>query len=968
MLKRIYNTLFILKLLPNGCLLRIITLFIPFLLLAAASTGSFAQNSGRVLGKVTDSTGAAVANAVIALVDNRDTLRVITNKDGGFSFDKVKSENVAVIITATNFETVTHSCTLGKDRLADLGVIALKPAYNVLKEVIIKSTPNPVKVMQDTIEFNAAAFRVVEGDNVADLIKQFQGMEVDNDYNTTFMGEEVVKIRVNGKDFFTSNVKEFLARLPAEIVSKIQVIDDYGDLAGFTGVKTGTPRKMLNVVTKAGMNRGDFGNMAVSGGTNRQLGTWNEMRRWRGDKQTGVRVNYSIENNGAGQSENSGVMLSHRDKFRGKGSLNFNYNLNQSSNDYLSEQAVETVSSIGTYYNNAHSQGKTKNASHSLSSEFTNVTGTTYLNGSVKAGYSRQQSQSDVINNQSGVVKQDFNNLSNNSSRSPDVRADFSLSGKAKGGRVLTGQLALYRTAQYSDQLIRTQTRYYDQQNGQLLKDSLLSRNLENKNISQGLDFNTHYVISLRQDSTGRFGSRIMLQYNLSVAATENASSTYVLNAGAKYGFVDSLSTAFSSLFVRQSIAANYYYSSPKNRILLGVVARPVILSNHYEQLNQRINNNSFNYSPLFNFSRTIGGGKTVSLAYNGDNNSPSPSQLRPVRNTQNLQNITIGNPDLKPYFQHRLKADYRFAAMQSGLSFFVSASFATTQNEIVQNVVIIPDTLGSYKQETRFLNTNGSWNLSSNYSLTIPIKKNAHRISYEGNAGVNNRPVFVNNVRYFNKGLDMSHSIIAHLYFKKLTVTGKLNYTRSNNNSITGMMNGAGGVPTTFNPGQFASTSFFTSQKFGADVQARLRYSAWGIESDVNYTYSTNTNSRVANSNRTLTVLAMGLRGDVTIQKRFRLSANASKRINIGYALANSNPFLLGFSLNYLMLKDRTLRVGITGSDLLAQGNLISRQVNGNSVIDSKSNVATRVFTLGVQYNISRFGSQRKHFRVDPD
>lgn len=97
-------------------------------------------------------------------------------------------------------------------------------------------------------------------------------------------------------------------------------------------------------------------------------------------------------------------------------------------------------------------------------------------------------------------------------------------------------------------------------------------------------------------------------------------------------------------------------------------------------------------------------------------------------------------------------------------------------------------------------------------------------------------------------------------------------------------------------------------------------------------------------------------------------LNGNASKRINSGYALANANPFLLGFSFSYSMLKNRNLKVTAGGSDLLAQGNLITRQVYGNSVIDSKSNVITRVFTLGVTYNISGFGAKGKHIRVDAD
>lgn len=941
-----------------------------FTALAIFNHKGFAQTTGRVLGKVHDSTGTAIINASVTLIADKDTIKIRTGEDGAFNYAKLKGAGVVVIIAAPDYEADTALYSFDKSRQIDVGTVMLRPAYNVLKEVIVKSKPNPVKIMQDTVEFNAAAFRVIEGDNVADLIKQFQGVEVDDSYNMHFMGEDVVKIRVNGKDFFTSNVKDFLAKLPAEIVSKIQIIDDYGDLANFTGIKSGTSRKMLNVVTKPGMDRGDFGSFSVTAGTNKQIGTANELNIWKGEKQTGLGGMYMRQDNGAGQSENGGFSVNHRGKLREKGNFSFNYNTNQGNNDYLNEQAVETVSSIGTYYNNSFNQGKSSNSGHSLYSEFTARGDKTFLNGTVRLGYNQTQTHSNVLNRQSGVVKQDFNNLSNSSNRSPDIHAGFSLSGKTRKGKVLTAHLGFFRTAQYSSQLIRTQTLYYDQQNDQLLKDSLLSRNIEGRDVSKGFDFSTNYTLMLHKDSVKKSSINMMFQYSMALTSAENTSATYVLDAPAvKYGFVDSLSAAFTSVFVKQAIGINYYYNAAKTRVLIGVTARPVILSNHYVYLNQRIHNNNFNYAPNFSYSRVINQGKTLSVSYNGDNNSPSPAQLQPVRNTQNLQNIVIGNPDLKSYFQHNVRADYRYAPVKTGISYFASANASATQNEIVQNVIIIPDTLGSYKQETRMENANGSWNANGNYSVTIPIQQNKHWITYDGNIGLSNRVVFVNNTRYFNKGVDISQTVSGHVNLKKLNLSGKLNYTRSSNNNINGVLSRTGaGMPVMLNPGQFASTSFYTSQRITAEARGRMRLENFGFDADASYTYSANTNADVTNGNRYLTTIALGLKSDVTLKKRFNMSVAASKRINTGYALANTNPFLLGFTVAYQMLKNRNLRLGITGSDLLAQGNLVARQVYGNSIIDSRNNVVTRVFTLGAWYNVSNFGKGGRHIRVDPD
>jgi hypothetical protein len=49
-------------------------------------------------------------------------------------------------------------------------------------------------------------------------------------------------------------------------VQNIQVIDDYGDQANITGVKTGEPEKILNITIKPSKNYGYFGQASVGEG------------------------------------------------------------------------------------------------------------------------------------------------------------------------------------------------------------------------------------------------------------------------------------------------------------------------------------------------------------------------------------------------------------------------------------------------------------------------------------------------------------------------------------------------------------------------------------------------------------------------------------------------------------------------------------------------------------------------------
>lgn len=955
-------------------------------MLVLTSIDGLAQTNRKMTGKVIDTSGVAISDATVLLIDQKDTLRTKTDADGYFNFSKIKNENFTLNIAIMGYYNYQQGYSFGKKKSLNIDDIKLKMASNMLKEVVIKSKPNPIRVMQDTIEYNAAAYKVFEGDNVADLIKQFSGIEVDDDYNVTSMGKNVVKLRVNGKDFFTNDVKEFIATLPAGIVSKIQIIDDYGEQANFTGLKIGDPQKLINIVTKPGMDRGKFGNMAVNAGTNKQIGAKNKLNLWSADKQTGLGLNYTTQDNGAGDSRNSGISVNHRNKMGKNGSISVNYGLNQGSNAFTNEQAVETLSELGTYYNASQSNGKSKNASHNLNSDFFVSNKKLFLNGSVSAGLSQNGNNNFSLNNQSGVTKQDFKNIAESDSRSPSVNASLSVSKKLKDNRdFLSANFGFSVSSSNSNQLINTNTLYYNQQDGSLLKDSLLNRDIDNSNNAQSFSFNTTYsvAISKPKDTTGK--KHISFNYALSLNNTFNKSATQVLsNLTNEYHFVDSLSSELKSLFINQTLGVNYSYDTKKSRLTIGINARPALLKNNYINLNQKIDNYNLNYSPALNYSKTLKQGKTLSLNYHGNNNSPTPEQLQPIRNTQNLQNIVIGNPDLKPSFEHRLNGNYNYVEAKSGSTMFLSANFSTTQNQIINNVIIVPDTLGSFRQETRYENTNGTYNLSANYNISIPLKKNVLTISNSGTIGVSKRALFINNERYFNSGLNFSQRISGNLNIKKMTFSLNAGYNQVNNNnfqnaqsnyittnygnySVSGNPNFTY-IPPTFNPGQLTTTQFFITRTFTSNFNGRMRIKTLQLNGSANYSYSSNSNTSDLNGNRDLQTLSLSFNGNATVKKTYRIAVSISKRMNSGYAIANQNPLLIGANLSKQFLKNKALSLTANVSDLLNQGNMVFRQVSGNSVIDSKNNVITRVFSLGLSYNISRFGAKGTTFSVDPD
>lgn len=927
----------------------------------------FAQSNKRVSGSVIDSTKTAVEGANVKIIAGNDTLQTTTNEKGYFSFAKIKSTSFALSISSMGYNSFSANYNFGDSKSLELNAIVLKMAGNMLKEVEIKSKPNPIRIMQDTVEYNAAAYQVLEGDNVADLIKQFPGLEVDGEYNVKTMGKDMVKLRVDGKDFFTSNVKDFISKLPAAIVAKIQVIDDFGDEANFTGLKIGEPTKMLNIVTKPGMNKGKFGNSGLSGGTNNQLSANASMNFWNGTRQSNGFVNGGTFNNGAGESRNIGLSATHADKI-GKflnGGGGYNFSNNNSANN--NEQAVETVNPLGTFYSNSVSSGETRGINHGANTNFNFNDKTLFLSGTIGGSYNENENISNSFNQQSGVIRQDLKNYRSATNRSPRFNANINLSKKLKNTKnSFSANFSVNANNSNSEQNISTNTLYYNKDTQVLEKDSLLNRNLVTQSDGQNFAFGFNYSLGLKKLKDSLARQSLNFSYNINANRSSNTVATFVLdNLDQQSRFIDSLSTDFTSIGINQTLGANYNYNSRKMRYNFGFNARPTLLSSNYINLNQKIRNNNFNYSPNFNVGRTFEKGKTVNINYSGNNNSPSPFQLQPIRNTQNLQNVVVGNPFLKPSFSHNLSSGFNYVHVKSGLSVQSGLSFSATQNEIITNVIIIPDTLNSLKQETRFENTNGNYNIGSNYSINVPLKKNKYSLSYGGNFGVSNRAVFINNEKNFNKGINFSQNLRASINLKNFSASANANYSFSSNNNFynQGMV---GGDILFGNLGQVSGATFLQTHNYRASTDARYQAKTFNLNASISYSGTKNDSEDNTMGLRSFASYDFNLNGNFTIRKSYRVGFRSAKRINTGFALQNSNPLILDANFSKMFLKDKTLSLNLSANDLLNQNNNLSRYVSGNSIVDRRSNLVTRVFTLGVSYNLSRFGG--KHIRVDAD
>lgn len=945
------------------------------MILCLAAMGSLAQVSRKVSGRVIDSAKTTLPGAGVMLISEKDTLRTVTDKEGFFSFSDLKGDNFALRVAMVGYHERSATIVFAeKEQHRQLGDFELKASNMMLKEVVIKGKPNPMRVMQDTIEFNADAFRVVEGDNMADLIKQMPGMVVDKDYNVTLMDKQMTKIRVNGKDFFTSDVKEFVKQLPAGIASKIQVIDDYGDEANFTGVKIGEPRKILNIVTRDGINNGSFGNANANMGTNDQAGAGGNVNLWKGIHQTSAQLQGNTANNGAGTSNNLNVYVNHNDKIGKNGRGGFNYRFNRNANAYSNDQATESAYPEGKLTSNSHSEGDGSNSGHNLNGNYNFNNKKMFLNAGFNSSYNQNGNISTNQSNQYGLLRQDLDNGNRSAHTTPNLNGSFSVSRKLKNSlNAFTLRGNVTHNSNEGTQNIRTNTRYYNKETGTLEKDSLLNRDLISNSRNQNYNFGANYTLGFKSKKDTLTTYNLNLSYNAGISHSVSNLTTIVFdNLDQRPSVVDSLTTAFRSSSLNQQLGLNYNHNSKNLRYNLGFYASPNRLKNDDLKRSKKTVLNTMNYAPSINVNKTFSGGKTLSVFYNGSSNNPTLQQLQPVRNAQNLQNILIGNPELKPAFNHNLNTGFNYVHQKSGLSLQSSLDVSATERQIVEGVTLLPDTLGSLKQITRYENVNGNYQVNGNYNLHFPLLKNKLSVGYGGSLGFSNQAVIFNGKKAFGKGINYGQRLSAYANLNKASVNLNAGYTVTSNNEGSSMYRFMGLQNTGL--GQIAAPAFFRTRTFNTDLNGDLRLKNLSVWANSSFRRSSTRRSQQDSGQQDSTrqdlpassELSANITGRLTIRKSYFITLNISKRVNYGYALAGRNPLLINLAAEKAFLKEKSLSLSLNVNDLLGQGNNVSRMISGNTIIDSRSAQQKRVFQLNLGYKLSRFGG--KHYRVDPD
>jgi len=768
-------------------------------LIFLTTTYTWGQNGREVHGTIIDSTKQSVPGTLITLIsDKGDSSRTSADNNGNFAFGGVTGTKITLSITSIGYSATKKHYTLDPGTAPmSLGNIILKVESNVLQQVNIKGV-NAVTFSEDTTNYKASAYKVRDNAPIEDVIKKLPGVDVDVNGNITTQGKQVTKVRINGKDFMGGDVQSITKNLPADVVEDIQMIDDYGDQANLTGIKTGEPDKIMNITIRKDRNYGYT--LQGTGGDgedalpqsqgipdeNRYLGTVNSFI-FDGDRQIALlgsinntNVNtFSYGSTGSGGGSgfggggggrgnaargvmNNGSLITTQNGITDAHSLgaNFRDQWGKHMSVYGSYSFTDNIVTTNSTNNQQNLTNGSQNYQKSLETDrdvnhrFTwNMEYTPDTSNYLKitptfsyAGVNTQDNETVTLSSKDNSPISAYTSNSTANSSAPTYGLNLLYNHKFPHRHNFSAYVTL--SSAVSNQY---QNPTYDYTVGQPTAPT-------NQQITTYSRTNSVGTTLSYLEPIGHF-SFLEANYAFSFAATNNDKNTMVIDTLASIPpFVpdSALSNRYNYTFMTNRFGLNYRFIQKKYNYTLGIAAQPAVLNGSSPVTGAQTHVNTFDIIPtarfVYNFSRS----HTFSLNYNGSSSSPSFTQLQPVIDFSNALYPVEGNPYLKPQFTNNFSIRYNSFDFASGNILFTNLSFQSISNYITTNTVSYPSV---YTRDPRFQNTIltkylntdgvGYTNLSANVVYSKPWEDRKYTLSLSGAIAYTTTVGYISNVTY---------------------------------------------------------------------------------------------------------------------------------------------------------------------------------------------------------------------------
>lgn len=756
------------------------------LLLAAWACSAYAQKFA-VRGTLTDTLRAPLPSATVMVLNPSDSSLVsfgVTNSTGAFEIKNLARGQYQLKITFVGYQTATRLFGPPDTGVTtDLGVLRMEPLTKELDEVVIRGEKAPVTIKKDTIEFNAGSFAVKANANVEDLIKKMPGMEVDTEGNIRAQGEQVQRVTVDGREFFGRDPKLATRNLPADAVDKVQVFDRKSEQAQFTGIDDGQREKTINLELKEEKRNGAFGNLIAGAGTDDRYQGRASINKFGKGKQLsflgmGNNINeqgFSLDDymNFSGGSQqllggggaarlqfnlddDSGIPLNLGGRQNGiltnyAGGVNFTRDLNknktQVSGSYfynrLQQNINRTIVRINylppdsTYLFNQDNLTLSTNDNHRANltvDHKLDSTNSLRFNGSLSYNeFNRTTTTQGRTSLNDGTLRNENTNLS--TSTGDNVNFNGTLLWRhrfAKKGRTLSTNIAT--TLGQSDQ------------QGDLVSDNqFFGPTNEKRDFAQiNTQDNQSQSVGTTLAYTEPLGKRRYLEANYNFRTNWNEVDRQVYDQqNGQLVFNPMLSNTFNSTYIYNRPGVNLRVNREKFSVTLGGAYQHTALKANLLLREATIDRTFENFLPTARFNYDFSTFKHFRMDYETSMQEPSVQQLQPVIDNSDPLNIYVGNPALRPSYQHRLATSYTWFDPARMMNFFAFLTGLYTTNAITQGQQVSPV---NFIRTTRPENVAYNFTLTGNANFGFPITNLKSRFNLGPNLTYNQGINLLNN------------------------------------------------------------------------------------------------------------------------------------------------------------------------------------------------------------------------------
>lgn len=230
-------------------------------LLLLITVSAFAQNI-RMQGTIKDSTGVALEMANVMAV-NKATNSMdsygITDEAGRYQLSLAANSTYTIKASYIGYVPFEITVTTGAENI--IKNIVLKQGIELSGVEIVHEMP--VTIKGDTIVYNSDSFTNGSERKLGDVLKKLPGVVVDKDGGVTVEGKEVSKLMVEGKDFFDGDTKLGVQNIPADAISKVEVLRNYNEISQLKGVENNQDNVAMNIKLKEGKKNFWFGDVSA---------------------------------------------------------------------------------------------------------------------------------------------------------------------------------------------------------------------------------------------------------------------------------------------------------------------------------------------------------------------------------------------------------------------------------------------------------------------------------------------------------------------------------------------------------------------------------------------------------------------------------------------------------------------------------------------------------------------------------